>query len=644
MALQQQKTVDLGGDVVDRPKRSTEPSAPDAKPPQNKSQALIAEFQQRLQHTLDAFKQKAAVQIAEELPKAAEGIVKRSLKDFQKLREDLKTAGAGVADETQRQFSELARASLDSFTEQAKSTAEAARKEMAASYQEQSQTVARDADAALRSVHEAAGRARSGLQEAAEQAQAALIEQHQKQVAVLSVSGVKDLERKAERCIEAFEARLESTLNTFKRQATDRLETELSKTIAHLVERSAGGLQKQVDGETERLLEKLRTSGAGLIEDTKQRLAAVEQASIESVNQTVQTAAEKATSQAVKEVEEQARAVMAGNTETAVARVEAAGNRLQTQTEQTVEEYRKRLAELSMQTLENSWHKLDAQHQAFSEQLQNSVREIEEKALQQTRQNFAVFTAQLLEQNSQELSRQTAVATEDIKDKIKLSVSNLAEEARKQLLAEAQWSMHSLKEATAEQCQAQLNQIGKDFGTNSRKKLNAELEDSIRKYRKLAQSQLDELSRVSMERTGQAYIQAGPAPVRSSIGGKVALAFAAIAPTLLFLYFVSRPVMKLRPEPPADFLAVSTEWGARRHNAADKLARAYWDWAALHLVPQYPYGTKLPEQPPLGFDVEGKDFPSGVDSDLTRLSYWNELRKLWVQPQSWTKIEVWDRE
>ncbi|HLI30356.1 MAG TPA: hypothetical protein VKV79_04555, partial [Terriglobia bacterium] len=192
--------------------------------------------------------------------------------------------------------------------------------------------------------------------------------------------------------------------------------------------------------------------------------------------------------------------------------------------------------------------------------------------------------------------------------------------------------------------QAQLSQIGKDFGAESRKKLNAELEDSIRKYRKLAQSQLDELSRVSIERTGQDYIQAGPAPVHSPISGKVALAFAAIAPTLLFLYFVSRPVMKLRPEPPADFLAVSTEWGARHHNTAEKLARAYWDWAALHLEPQYPYGTKLPEQPPLGFDVEGKDFPTGVDADLTRLSYWNELRKLWAQPQSWTKIEVWDRQ
>src|SRR5487761_1159365 len=101
MAVQQQKNTVSGNDAKDTLKYSP---APGAKPPQNKSQALIAEFQERLQHTLDAFKQKAAKQIADELPKAAEGIIKRSSKEFQKLagdageklREDLKTAGVGI--------------------------------------------------------------------------------------------------------------------------------------------------------------------------------------------------------------------------------------------------------------------------------------------------------------------------------------------------------------------------------------------------------------------------------------------------------------------------------------------------------------------------------------------------------------------
>lgn len=655
MAVQQQKNTVSGNDAKDTLKYSP---APDAKPPQNKSQALIAEFQERLQHTLDAFKQKAAKQIADELPKAAEGIIKRSSKEFQKLagdageklREDLKTAGVGIATETQKQFADLAQGALNSFKVEAKSTAGTVLERMAASFQEQVQTASQSAGAALRSVQAAAEESRSTLNAAAEQAGTSLVREHQKQVADLSASGLKDLERKANRYLETFEGLLENALSAFKRAATERLEAELSKTTANLVEHSAAGLQKQVENETERLLERLRSSGTGVVEDVRRQLTAIEEASTESVNQSAKVAAGEAASQAAKEADERIQALMSANAETVIVRVEAAGNKLDAQADHSAQDFQKRLAELSVQTLESSWHKLDAQHGAFSEQLQNSVMAIEEKALEQARHDFSAFASELVEKGSGELRQQTTVAAERVKDEVKSSVSSLTEEARKQLLAEAQWSLHSLKEATAEQCQAQLNQIGKDFANDSRKKLSAELEDSIRKYRKLAQSQLENLSRASAagmtstETAGQAFMPAVPGVARSSFAGKVVLVFAAIAPTLLFLYFVSRPVMRLRPDPPAEFLTVSTEWGASHNAAQDKLARAYWDWAALHLVQTYPYGANLPDLPPLDFDVEGKDFPTGVNLDLTRLSYWNELRKLWTQPQSWTTIEVWNRQ
>ncbi|MGH9374675.1 MAG: hypothetical protein ACRD1J_00735 [Terriglobia bacterium] len=645
MALQQQKNAASKNDAKDVLKYSP---APEAKPPQNKSQALIAEFQERLQHTLDAFKQKAAKQIADELPQVAEGIIKRSSKELQKLtaeageklKEDLRAASAGQAAEIEEKLNGLAQASIDSLKAEAKSLAETAIRDISRPLQEQIQAASENVGAALNSVHAAADEARSMLQSAADQAQASLIREYQERVAGLSASGLRDLEHKANRHVEDFEGSLEQVFNAFKAAAAGRLETELSKTTSNLIDRSAAGLQRQVDHETEKLLDRLRASGADVVQDAKRQVTGVEQASIESIR----ASSDAAASQAAKEASVQAQAAMCGHTESAIARVEAAGTKLDVQAGHSIEDFQKRLTELSAQALESSWHKLDAQREAFCEQVQNSARSIEDKALEEARENFSRFAADVLEKGSGELRKQTAVAAEQVKDEVKSSISALAAEARKQLLAEAQWSLHSLKETTAEQCQAQLSQIGKDFGAGSRKKFSAEFEDSLRKFRKLAQSQLDELARHRAEAPGQFYASA-PAPTgRSSPAGKVLLGFAAIVPTLLFLYLVSRPVMRLRPDPPADFLTVSTGWGDRHHDAADKLARAYWDWAALHLARQYPYGTKLPQQPPFGFEVEGKDFPTGVDSDLDRLSYWNELRKLWVQPQSWTRIEVWNRE
>ncbi len=645
MAVQQQK--DAQNTTKDVLKYSP---PPEAKP--NKSQALIAEFQERLQHTLEAFKQKGAKQIAEELPRAAEGIIKRSSKELQKLametseklNDDLKSAGARLEAEIRRQFESFAQTSLDSLKSEAKNVTDRSIAAISGPLQEQVEAASENVRASVESVQSAAGAARSMLQTAAREIRLSLEQDYQKRVVELSASGLKDLQDKANRQVEDFEDQLKNALSVFRSASSGQLEAELSKTTATLIERSAAGLQRQVDHETEKLLARLRDAGGEAIEAAKEQLASVEQASIESISQSAKIAAEAAAGRAGEEASLQLKASALSITDAATTRAEAACKQLDLQCDQSVTTFQRRLAELSSESLESSWHKLDAQREAFCEQAQNSTRSIQDKALEEARQNLSQFAADILEKASGEILKQMESAVERGNGAIKSAVSALAADAGKRLLAEAQWSLHSLKETTAEQCKAQLSQIGHDFGADNRKKFSAEYDDYLRKFRKLAQSQLDELARHRADVPGQAYAPAVPQAGRSWVAGKIALGVAATAPTLVFLWLVSRPVMRLRPDPPADFLTVSTGWGERHPNSADKLASAYWDWAALHLARQYPYGSKLPEQPPFGFDVEAKDFPAGVDADLSRLSYWNELRKLWVQPQAWTRIEIWNRD
>lgn len=182
----------------------------------------------------------------------------------------------------------------------------------------------------------------------------------------------------------------------------------------------------------------------------------------------------------------------------------------------------------------------------------------------------------------------------------------------------------------------------KDAAAESRKETEKDIGESIRKIRSSAQAQIDEISRASMERLRAASAGIAPGPARGSLAGKVVLALVALLPTVLFAYLMSRPVMRLKVDPPAEFVNAYPEWTGAHQAEAARLAAAYWDWAALHLADSYPYGSQLPEQPPMSFAVEGKGFPSGVDADVARMRYWQKLRDLWTNPQSWQKIERWN--
>lgn len=105
-----------------------------------------------------------------------------------------------------------------------------------------------------------------------------------------------------------------------------------------------------------------------------------------------------------------------------------------------------------------------------------------------------------------------------------------------------------------------------------------------------------------------------------------------------------RPVMRLKPQPPAGFVETRKELDAYRQAAEGRAARAYWQMAANILQWKYPFGTDLPAAPIAEFKLDEKDFPRGgiEAAPATRQRYWAKLRAVWPLPQTWQRTYEWN--
>ncbi|MGH9449804.1 MAG: hypothetical protein ACRD11_04605, partial [Terriglobia bacterium] len=325
-------------------------------------------------------------------------------------------------------------------------------------------------------------------------------------------------------------------------------------------------------------------------------------------------------------------------------RIEAEQQKLHAHAEISIADHQKQLLQLSVHGVEGIQRQLDAHLETFRGQLQTHVRVLEQKALEKATEDFPAVAAQLLEGAHASLQKKAAEAAASVQEAVRVSAVALAEDTRRQLIQETEDSLRSMREAAMEQSRGQIRQLVKDVAATHRKDFDGEIAEAFRKQKKSIQQQMDETSRASLERLQQASARVTPASARQiSSGSRWVLVLVALIPTLLFLYLMNRPVMRLKAVPPADFLNAYPEWTAQHQDISVKLGEAYWDWAALHLVRDYPYGTQLPEQPPVSFQVDGQDFPTGVGADVARMRYWNELRALWTHPQSWDKIDAWNQ-
>jgi hypothetical protein len=99
----------------------------------------------------------------------------------------------------------------------------------------------------------------------------------------------------------------------------------------------------------------------------------------------------------------------------------------------------------------------------------------------------------------------------------------------------------------------------------------------------------------------------------------------------MFFYESVRPVMRLRSNPPSDFVKGTANRKATGTKDQEYIARSYWDLATDFASQKYSYGELLPSNPPEDFAVSsGEDY-------ATRALYWQRLRGLWNQQDIWVR-------
>jgi len=142
-------------------------------------------------------------------------------------------------------------------------------------------------------------------------------------------------------------------------------------------------------------------------------------------------------------------------------------------------------------------------------------------------------------------------------------------------------------------------------------------------------------------------LQRGSRPKRRGVIAQLALVAGVclvIMVPLLGVYLSARPVMRLQPEAPAEFIDQSPNWSAKRRAREEEVAQAYWQVAVVGLQERYPFGSELPAEPPTEFQVENKYVPPGSAKAFSeaRERYWEKLRRSWVQRQSWVERHEWN--
>jgi hypothetical protein len=102
--------------------------------------------------------------------------------------------------------------------------------------------------------------------------------------------------------------------------------------------------------------------------------------------------------------------------------------------------------------------------------------------------------------------------------------------------------------------------------------------------------------------------------------------------------------MQLLPEAPAEFIEQSPDWNAKRRAREEEVAQAYWQVAVVSLQEKYPFGSELPVDPPPEFQIDKKYVAPGGAKAFSdqRTVYWENLRRTWVQPQSWVERHEWN--
>jgi hypothetical protein len=318
---------------------------------------------------------------------------------------------------------------------------------------------------------------------------------------------------------------------------------------------------------------------------------------------------------------------------------------LETSGTRLVYEARLRLAETVRESLES----FDQELRATTEQSRGELAQTASKSARDATNSISLAGEQAVARLEAAQEATKASFTADAQHERKV-LADLSSSSREELQRTADSVLfgfgHSLKQkagVTSEEAGHQLRAMLEELATSSLRESQAKHEELMKKQRRIFQDNVDLATQATLDRFIRRLTGVEQEHERGSLTAKLAWVLVALAPTILLVYLATRPVTQLRVDPPMEFLSAVNEVAPEHRAAEERVARAYWDWAWLHLQHKYPFPTQLPEDPPLEMEVEGKEFPTGLGAEVAKHRYWGKLRQVWILPQAWDKSSLWDR-
>jgi ABC-type cobalt transport system substrate-binding protein/Ni,Fe-hydrogenase maturation factor len=599
--------------------------------------ALVEDFQGRIEGTLQAFQGKGARQ-AEDLQKIAQDLGERWSQQFQdqadaaveRLREELKNSGR-VVEDSKQQLASLAEAKLASLSQ---ATREEYGQQLAQALREHAQVMHEPANVEVESIKLAAEQAIAQLQVAEQKretgfmARAGAAEERLTGVSL----GVKALEGRVGALVEDFQGRIEGTLRAFLRKGARQAE-DLQKIAQDLGGRWSQQFQEQADAAVEGLREELKNSGR-VVEESKQQLASLAEAKLASLSQDTREEYGQQLAQAFREhaqvMHESANVEVESiklAAEQAIAQLQVAEQKRETGFMARAGAAEERLTGVSL-AVEALEGRVGALVEDFQGRIEGTLQAFQGKDARQA-EDLQKIAQDLGERWSQQFQEQADAAVERLREELKNS-GRVVEESKQQLASLAKTKL------------AVLSQVA----DNAAAGLEAEQRRLKNQY-ETSRRELEGLSERGWTKPPSPSLQRGNRPERRRIVAQLALMAGVclvIMVPLLGVYLSRGTVMQLQPEAPAEFIEQSANWSGKRRAQEEEVAQEYWRVAVVSLQERYPFGSELPAEPPTEFQVENKYVaPGGAKAfSETRALYWENLRRSWVQPQSWVERQEWN--
>ena len=440
---------------------------------------------------------------------------------------------------------------------------------------------------------------------------------------------VEGLETRVGRLVEDCQKQIEGTLQEKgARQAED-----MEKIAQLLGERWSQRLQEQVEAGVKKLREELKNSGR-VVKEGKQELASLAEAKLAALSQALREEHGQQLAQAFREhaqvmhepgkVEVESIKLAA---QQAIAQLEVAEQKRETSFMAGADAAEERLREASSAVVALEG-RVGTLMEDFQKRIESTLQTFQGKGARQV-EDLERVVHDLGQQWSQQLQEEAEAGVKKLREELKNS-GRVVEESKEELASLAEAKLAALSQL-AHKAAADLEReqrLLKSQYEISRRGLEEGLERDWTKPRSLS-------------------LQRGNRPKRRGMVAQLALVAGvclAIMLPLLGVYLSRGTVMQLRPEAPAEFIDQSPNWSAKRRAREEAVARAYWQVAVVALQERYPFGSKLPAEPPTEFQIENKYVPpfSAKAFSETRAHYWEKLRRSWVQRQYWVERHEWN--